>query len=163
MWASLHGAPTDVALASSWGRAHESDRMLGRSDRGVRGSAGSGAYGRKRHTRTRIARRSGWVRRETPDPPVSLSREASHGKRARRKLRRDAGNARGAGARKRSSGKQKSVGTHRSSHSVALSQGRRTERELAHRRPSVSADADDGSPSPTRMGREGRACFTPRA
>jgi len=82
-------------------RAHESDRVLGRSDRGVRGSAGSGVHGRERQARTRIARRSGWVRRETPDPPVSLSRDASHGKRARRKLRRDAGNARGAGARKR--------------------------------------------------------------
>jgi hypothetical protein len=113
-------------------RTHESDCVLGRSDRGVRGSAGSGAHGRERHARTRIARRSGWVRRETPDPPVSLSREASRGKRARRKLRRDAGNARGAGARKRSSGKQKSVGTHRSNERCACGLPERHRKGSAH-------------------------------
>jgi hypothetical protein len=86
---SAYGRCLGIVFGS---RGRESARGSRGRDRGVRGSVGSGAHGRQRHARTRATRRSGWVHRETPCPPVSLSRDASHGKRAERKLRRDAGN-----------------------------------------------------------------------
>jgi len=70
------------------------------------------------------ARRSGSGHREKPGPPASLFRgRKPRWEGARRKSRKDAGRKRGVSHRSRSSGKQKSVGTHRGT-LPALSQGR---------------------------------------
>jgi hypothetical protein len=94
--------------------------------------------------------------------PQSLFPGASLGERARRKSRKDAGNTRGASARSRSSGKQKSVGTHRAraTRTVArqVGKGRASPSQTVG-----SADADDGSPSLERIGSEGRSGAGPKA
>jgi hypothetical protein len=94
-------------------------------------------------------------RRETLGPPVSWSWVQAHRPRAKRKLRRDAGNRRGAGTRSRCSGKQESVGTHRGRAS------RRAARQAVEGRPSLEqivepAGADDGGSSLRRTGCYGR-------
>jgi len=95
-------------------------------------------------------------RRETPGPPVSWFWVQAHPPRAKRRLRKDAGNPQGAGTRSRSSGKQKSVGTHRGRAS------RHVARQSAEGRPSPgqvveSADADNGGSSLKRMSCDGRS------
>jgi len=94
--------------------------------------------------------------------PQSLFPGASLGRRARRKSRKHAGNTRGASARSRSSGKQKSVGTHRARapRTVArqVGKGRASPSQTVG-----SADADGGSPSLERIGSEGRSEAGPKA
>jgi hypothetical protein len=84
--------------------------------------------------------------REMPDLPVSWLWVQAHRPRAKRELRRDAGNRRGAGARSRSSGKQKSVGTHRGRPSRRVAR-QAVEGRSSPEHPIESADAGDGGSS----------------
>jgi hypothetical protein len=108
-----------------------------------------------RHASTQDGRLKRIRRRETPGPPVSSPWVQAQRRRAKRKLRREAGNRRGAGTRIRSSGKQKSVGTHRGRASqVAERQpaGGRSSPEQAIE----AADAGDGGSPLKRANRDGR-------
>jgi len=142
-------------------RCESSGRNLGRATgmseaRLVRGCAAEDAT---REPEEPAEADPGAVKRRVPQ---SLSPGASLGERARRKSRKDAGNTRGASARSRSSGKQKSVGTHRARapRTVArqVGKGRASPSQTVR-----SADADGGSPSFKRIGSEGRSGAGPKA
>jgi len=100
-------------------------------------------------------------RLETPGPPVSVIQGASPRAKGRgASLGELPGATRGTGVRSRSIGKQKSV--ERIGFALrALPQGSPQEGKPATRKPPRSADAEDGSPSPTRDGQ--RAAARPRA
>jgi hypothetical protein len=106
----LHGEARRSSLGNPnrWRRAKARCRGFG-SDRGVRGTARSGAPEKQAVASTRGSPPKRIGRRETPGPPVSGSRVQARRPRARRKPRRYAGSKRGTGTRSRSSGKQKSV------------------------------------------------------
>jgi len=93
------------------------------------------------------------VNRQVPQPPPARAQALIGG--ARRKPRTDAGNQRGAGARSRSSGKQKSVGKHRARAPRAVARQRVGGRASPSQTGS-SADAGNGSASPRGMRSEGR-------
>jgi hypothetical protein len=146
---ALHGTLAGVVLAPP--------KFYFACESGERSSGGATGVSEARWFRGRVAdnatrepdptRRSRSLRREAHGLPVSIFQGARPGERARRKPRRDAGNTRGVSARSRSSGKQKSVGTHRAR---APSQRRKAcGRGRASLSQSVgSADADGGSSTP---------------
>jgi len=143
------------AAPRSSARAKAQPRRMGRRQGCQRlGSVGSA---RKKDAarepgRPAEADRASWNARSSG--PLAVG--ASPGSRAKRKLRRDAGKRRGAGARSRSCGKQKSVGTHRGRAS------RRVARQAVEGRPSPkqtveTADAGDGGSPLNQAGCDGRS------